>query len=254
MMFYSLLLGLVVIVIIAACFMMDELWDMARVTTFDPARDIPSQAGKVILITGGAGALGRQAAIELARYGRPARIYIADLPRDEEAKETLARQIIHEAYDSQPRSSDPAGSLPPHTEIQFLDLDLSSFDAVRSCAAEFAAREQRLDILFCNAGIIRIPPLMTKEGYEIHFGTNYLGHALLCQLLMPTLLRTTQQQPDADVRVIILSSEGHTAAPKNGIDFDKVKTDCSHIVSAQPSFRSKESDESLTPFTLFRIM
>ena len=60
---------------------MVELKDMARVTifgsreknSFEPARDIPSLAGKVILITGGLGDLGMQSAIELARHGRPAR-------------------------------------------------------------------------------------------------------------------------------------------------------------------------------------
>ncbi|GIJ86876.1 hypothetical protein Asppvi_005774 [Aspergillus pseudoviridinutans] len=195
---------------------------------FDPAQDIPSMADKVIFITGAAGDLGRETALALARYGRPSRIYIADLPRSDDAKQALTHQIDSEAYgDSISRTSETA--VTTSTEIRYLDVDLASFDSVRKCAQKFAAQEQRLDILILNAGIIRVPPATTMEGYEIHFGVNYLGHALLTRLLMPMLLRTTQRQPGADVRVVVVSSEGHVSAPKQGVDFDLVKTSCSNL-------------------------
>ncbi|GIK05266.1 hypothetical protein Aspvir_009370 [Aspergillus viridinutans] len=195
---------------------------------FNPAQDIPSMAGKVIFITGAAGDLGQQTAIELARYGRPSRIYIADLPRDDDAKQALTHQIASEAYgDSIPPTVETA--VTTSTEIRFLDLDLASFDSVRKCAQTFAAQEQRLDILILNAGIIRVPPATTMEGYETHFGVNYLGHALLTRLVMPILLHTTQQQPGADVRIVVVSSEGHVSAPKQGVDFDLVKTSCANL-------------------------
>ncbi len=73
---------------------------------------------------------------------------------------------------------------------------------------------------------------MTAEAYQIHFGINYLGHALLSRLLVPTMLRTIQQQPD--VRIVIVSSEGHVIAPKGGIDFNKLKTNGADIVSSSP--------------------
>ncbi|PKX88689.1 NAD(P)-binding protein [Aspergillus novofumigatus IBT 16806] len=207
---------------------MSNIWDMIRVVVFgsnndasrngapafNPAQDIPSMAGKVIFITGAAGDLGRQTAIELARYGRPSRIYIADLPRTDDAKQALIRQIDSEAYGD---------------SIRFLELDLASFESVRKCAQQFAAQEQHLDILILNAGIIRVPPITTPEGYEIHFGVNYLGHALLTRLLMPMLLRTTQRESGADARVVVVSSEGHVSAPKQGVDFELVKTNCSNL-------------------------
>jgi retinol dehydrogenase-12 len=196
-------------------------------SAFDPARDIPSLAGKVILITGAAGDLGRQTATELARHGRPARIYVADLPRDEKAKKAITDQITDDAYrDAGPKLKTGAVI---RTDIRYLELDLGSFDSVRKCASIFNDLEPRLDILFLNAGLIRASPMMTTDGYELHFGVNYLGHALLAQLLMPVLIRTTQQQADSDVRVIILSSEGHIAAPKNGIDLTKVQTNCADM-------------------------
>ncbi|KAG2019252.1 hypothetical protein GB937_005166 [Aspergillus fischeri] len=167
---------------------------------FNPAQDIPSMADKIIFITSAAGDLGRQTAIELARYGRPSRIYIADLPRNDDAKQALIRQIHDEAY---------GDFISPY-------LGHGRHD--------FAAQEQHLDILILNAGIIRVPPATTSEGYEIHFGVNYLGHALLTRLLMPMLLRTMQRQPGADV-----SSEGHVSAPKQGVDFELVRTNCSNL-------------------------
>lgn len=194
--------------------------------TFKPARDIKSLDGKIVLITGAAGDLGRQTAIELAKHGRPARIYVADLPRDEAGKKAVIEQIQHEAFGE---SKDEADS---RTEVRYLDLDLTYFESIRACVAEFVAREKRLDILVLNAGIIRVATGRTKEGYEIHFGLNYLGHALLTSLLVPTMLHTasTLQQPDSDVRVVVVSSEGHAVAPKGGIQFDKVKTDCADMV------------------------
>lgn len=252
-MLLSLLIGFVIICILAV--VMTEFRDMFRVVllgsrnrsgaTFEPARDIPSLADKVILITGAAGDLGRQTAIELARYGRPARIYIADLPRDDDAKKVLARRILDEAYGESKSDSETTG---PRTEIRFLELDLSSFESVRKCATDFSAQEQRLDILFLNGGIIRVAPETTSEGYEVHFGINYLGHALLSRLLVPIMQRTIQQQPNADVRVIIVSSEGHLSAPKNGIAFDKVKTDCADMVSNATSSQRHRQSPGLTMY------
>ncbi|KAF2689536.1 NAD(P)-binding protein [Lentithecium fluviatile CBS 122367] len=238
---------------------MVEFREMARVTLFGSrnktsngsganfvaARDIPSLAGKVVLITGAAGDLGRQTAIELARHGRPARIYVADLPRDEAAKNAVVDNITHEAF-GESFEAERSDTSAPRTEVRFLELDLTSFESVRACAAEFVAKEERLDILLLNAGIIRVATGTTKEGYEVHFGLNYLGHALLSKLLVPTMVHTAQQQPGADVRVVVVSSEGHAMAPKGGIQFDKLKTDCADISYTQRYGQSKVALIGLT--------
>jgi NAD(P)-dependent dehydrogenase (short-subunit alcohol dehydrogenase family) len=64
-----------------------------------------------------------------------------------------------------------------------------------------------------NAGIMAQPAALTKDGYEIQFGTNHIGHALLTKKLMPVLQKTASE-PNADVRIINLTSEGHRFAPK----------------------------------------
>lgn len=227
---------------------MSQLIDMARVTlfgsrnsgngaSFEPARDIPSLAGKVILITGAAGDLGRSTAVELARYGRPARIYVADLPRSDQAKEYVLDRIWRES-----RGGESGTEGDEHTEVRFLDLDLASFASIEKCATSFIAQEERLDILVLNAGIIRVKPGTTTDGYEIHFGLNYLGHALLSKLLLPTLLRTTELNPGADVRLVVISSEGHEVVPKGGIQFDKLKTDCADMVCLSPMPQASFAD------------
>ncbi|KAJ8120490.1 hypothetical protein ONZ43_g2813 [Nemania bipapillata] len=229
--------------LIGLTFIMVEFREMLRVTlfgsqnaaskgaSFEPSRDIPSLAGKVILITGAAGDLGRQTAIELARYGRPARIYIADLPLDQSAKTALIDRVTQEAY------GDDDADASTRTVIRFLDLDLTKFASIRACAAEFVSMEDRLDVLVLNAGVIRVPPLVTSEGYELHFGLNYLGHALLARLLVPKLQYTAQSHED--VRIVIISSEGHEIAPKSGIQYSKLKTSCSELSYAQRYGQSK---------------
>ncbi|KAI1170016.1 NAD(P)-binding protein [Nemania sp. FL0916] len=207
-------------------------------TSFEPGRDIPSLAGKVILITGAAGDLGRQTAVELARYGRPARIYIADLPVDAAAKTALVGRVTREAYDSQDGDEDD-DDLSTRTEIRFIDLDLTSFSSIRACAAEFTSKEDRLDVLMLNAGVIRVPPLQTSGGYELHFGLNYLGHALLTRLLMPTLQKTAARPNNDNVRIVVISSEGHAVAPKGGIQYSILKTSCSEMSYAQRYGQSK---------------
>ena len=231
---------IIIIIIITTTNTMAQLVEMMRVTlfgsrndapdskgtTFDPAQDIPSLAGKVILVTGAAGDLGRTTAVQLARYGRPARIYVADLPCNDPAKKkALLRGMEREAAPEEEGGEAAA----TRTEFRFLDLDLGSFTSVQACVADFLAREERLDVLVLNAGIIRVAPGTTAEGYEAHFGINYLGHALLARLLVPTLARTAEQAR-SDVRVVVVSSEGHAMAPKGGVQFEALKGPCAQMV------------------------
>lgn len=111
----------------------------------------------------------------------------------------------------------------PSAKVTFLHLDLSSFRSISSAAREFTSQSSRLDVLLNNAGIMAVPAGTTEEGYEIQFGTNHLGHALLTKLLLPTLLSTAEK--GTDVRIVNLSSEGHNLAPTGGILFDKSKLD-----------------------------
>jgi NAD(P)-dependent dehydrogenase (short-subunit alcohol dehydrogenase family) len=100
-------------------------------------------------------------------------------------------------------------------------MDLSSLQDVKAAAARFA--HDRLDILMCNAGILDMPPSLTVDGFQIVMATNHLGHAMLIRHLLPVLSRTVKM-PEADVRIVILSSSGYQFHPKGGINWDAIRS------------------------------
>lgn len=112
----------------------------------------------------------------------------------------------------------------PEAQITFLELDLASLDSVKNAAATFNAASTRLDVLMNNAGIMAVPAGLTKQGYELQFGTNHMGHALFTKLLMPKLLETAKEE-GSQVRIVNVSSMGHKYAPTGGISFPSLKTD-----------------------------
>ena len=149
--------------------------------------------------------LGKETILQLAKHS-PARIYLAG--RSSSDAEAAIKEI---------KQAVPSG------HITFLHLDLTSFDSIAFAARRFTSESGRLDVLINNAGIMAVPSgKVTQEGFEVQFGTNYLGHALLTKLLLPTLL-STAKKPGSDVRILNLSSEAHNMAPSGGIIFDKTK-------------------------------
>jgi len=92
--------------------------------------------------------------------------------------------------------------------------ELSDPASVRACAAEVIALGKPLDAIICNAGIMALPKLEQKHGYELQFFTNHIGHFILVTSLLDSL---------ADKgRVVIVSSDAHNGAPSEGIQFDNL--------------------------------
>jgi NAD(P)-dependent dehydrogenase (short-subunit alcohol dehydrogenase family) len=111
----------------------------------------------------------------------------------------------------------------PSVRSSFISLDLASLASVQAGAKAVLSLTTRLDILICNAGIMAVPPALTIDGYELQFGTNHLGHALLTKLLLPTMI-STAKLPGTDIRVVFLSSEAFQGHPVGGIIFSDLKT------------------------------
>ncbi|CAI6089580.1 unnamed protein product [Clonostachys chloroleuca] len=175
-------------------------------TTFNPATDIPDLSGRVILVTGGNTGLGKQYSLELCRHN-PAQVWLVarNLDKAQAAVAEIQSQV-------------------PGAPIEILEIDLSSLSSVEKAAREFQQRCDGLDILMLNAGIIMAPLGKTQDGYEVHFGTNYMGHALLTKLLLPTIEKTIATRESPDARILIVSSSGYKLAPKEGIAYESVKT------------------------------
>ncbi|RMY77575.1 hypothetical protein D0863_01222 [Hortaea werneckii] len=171
---------------------------------FDTEKDIGDLSGNVILITGGNAGIGK-ATVEALVPHNPASIYIC--ARNLGTAKTLA---------------DDVRKATPDANIEILQLDLSSFESVKSCASAFNSKADRLDVLFLNAGVSSISPRLSKEGYEIEFAINHMGHALLTQLLLPKMLQTKQKHPTADLRIVSTSSMAYTAPPGGKIDVSQM--------------------------------
>lgn len=163
----------------------------------------------MILVTGGNIGLGRECLHQLVKHN-PERIYLAARSRSK-AEATIKELNQTLAQDDKTQSL-----------IKFLECDLSSFDSIKTAVTSFRAENERLDILMNNAGIMACPPALTKEGYEIQFGTNHVGHALLTKMLLPILTNTAQR--GADVRIVNLSSAAERMAPRGGFDFASLKS------------------------------
>lgn len=90
----------------------------------------------------------------------------------------------------------------PKLSLEVMELDLADLDSIRSFSQGFLARHSHLDVLVNNAGLNAMSE-KTKQGFEGVFGTNFLGHFLLTQLLYPSLVATKGS------RVVNLSSVMH---------------------------------------------
>jgi NAD(P)-dependent dehydrogenase (short-subunit alcohol dehydrogenase family) len=192
----------------------------AKKHTYSPDKDIPDLAGKVILVTGGNNGLGKETIKQLAKHN-PAKIYMG--ARSKSKASAAIAELKEES---------------PSANIIYLEIDLASFSSIKRAAATFLAENVNLHILVNNAGIFGIPAGLTEDGYEIQFGTNYIGPALFTKLLLP-ILEKTAAISESDVRIINISSEIYTLAPKGGLLLGQEKTPLAEISSLARYGQSK---------------
>ena len=168
-----------------------------------------SQAGRRFLITGANSGVGYSAAVELAKRGAVVVMACRDRRRAEASLKKL--QV------------DAAGPESAAGEASVVELDLASLDSVRRVAEAEVASETPLHGLINNAGVMAPPKRQeTKDGFELQFGTNVLGHFALTCRLMPVLLLGQEALPEDAPRVVTLASIAHKRGRMN---FDDLQSD-----------------------------
>lgn len=109
------------------------------------------------------------------------------------------------------------------SRISFIACDMTSMASVKACVETLMAQHDRLDIFIENAGISEVSGagVMTDDGYERVWQTNYLAHALMDHMLLPLLERTAQD--GTDVRLVVVSSNMHTWVPATGVSYESLR-------------------------------
>lgn len=158
--------------------------------------DIPDQAGRTALVTGGNSGLGLATAKALAAKGARVLIGCRDAQRGAGALEAIAAV---------------AAGAPPALIL----LDLADLASVRAAADAIGQAAPSLDVLVNNAGVMATPYATTADGFELQLGTNHLGHFALTGLLLPLLLAAPAP------RVVTTSSQAHRAG---AIRFDDLQS------------------------------
>jgi NAD(P)-dependent dehydrogenase (short-subunit alcohol dehydrogenase family) len=143
--------------------------------------DIPSLGGRLAVVTGANSGIGWHTALELARAGAQVILASRTESKGSDAVDRIQKQL-------------------PHARVRLEILDLASLRSVQSFAARIGG-EAKLDLLVNNAGVMAVPKRqVTVDGFELQFGTNFLGPFALTMALLPALMRA--QSP----RVTTISS------------------------------------------------
>ncbi|MDT7636110.1 MAG: hypothetical protein QOC83_398 [Pseudonocardiales bacterium] len=147
-------------------------------------RAVPEQQDRVAVITGANSGLGFETARVLATRGASVVLAVRDVEKGKRAAARIAETT-------------------PGADLTVQPLDLTSLTSVRAAAAELRDRHPKIDLLVNNAGVMNPPRQVTRDGFELQFGTNHLGHFALTGLLLDRLL------PVPGSRVVTVSSVAH---------------------------------------------
>jgi len=145
---------------------------------------IGDQSGRRFVVTGANSGLGFETARLLAAHGGHVLLTARSQAKGEGA---VARLKVAQ----------------PDAQVEYGVLDLADLDSVRSFAAGLSAAGRSFDVLVNNAGVMFPPCLLSRQGNELQFATNHLGHFALTGLLLDTIRQAS------DARVVTVSSLEH---------------------------------------------
>ncbi|MCZ0727535.1 SDR family NAD(P)-dependent oxidoreductase [Mycolicibacterium iranicum] len=165
------------------------------------AADVPDQTGRAVIITGANTGIGYEAALVLAGKGARVVLAVRNAGKGQKAIDAIARKH-------------------PGAAVTLQELDLSSLGSVRKATDALRAAHPRIDLLINNAGVMYPPKQVTRDGFELQFGTNHLGHFAFTGLLLDNLLEVPGS------RVVTVASIAHNI--RAGIHFDDLQWERSY--------------------------
>jgi len=169
------------------------------------SKDIPSQQGKNIIVTGANSGLGLEASTVLARKGANIIMAVRNVDKGKEAAKNIKTRQ-------------------PDAKLDLMLLDLSDLQSIHRFSDEFHSKYSQLHILINNAGVMApANRLSTKQHFEVQFGANHLGHFALTGLLLDIIKKTPNS------RVVLQSSNAHSESfMKPDIHFDDLNWEKSY--------------------------
>jgi NAD(P)-dependent dehydrogenase (short-subunit alcohol dehydrogenase family) len=159
------------------------------------SENISDQKGKVVIVTGSSSGLGYETAKVLANKNATVIVAVRN-----EVKGNAAVEKIK--VDN------------PIADIQVMLVDLSNLESVHKFSENFKKKFKKLDLLINNAGVMNPPYTKTKDGFELQFGTNHLGHFALTGLLIELIKKTPNS------RIVNVSSTSHKIGKLNFDDLN----------------------------------
>ncbi|KDE03200.1 hypothetical protein MVLG_06291 [Microbotryum lychnidis-dioicae p1A1 Lamole] len=161
-------------------------------SAYDAERDMPDMTGQIVMVTGGNAGIGLETVKRLML--KNAKVYIA--ARSEER--------VMKAIEALERQTNVQG------KAIWIKMDLCDLVSLKKSAEQFSSLEERLDLLYVNAGVA-MPQVdqLTKDGYDLTFGTNVLGHYYFVKYLIPSL-RASAASRGKPARIVWTASEAAT--------------------------------------------
>jgi len=148
------------------------------------AADVPDQHGRIAVVTGANSGIGFETAAVLAARGAHVVLAVRNLEKGAQARQRILTKR-------------------PQAEVSLQELDLTSLDSVRAAATALHDDLPRIDLLINNAGVMWTPKGVTRDGFELQFGTNHLGHFAFTGLVLDQLLTVPGS------RVVTVASLAH---------------------------------------------
>ncbi|ESO97565.1 hypothetical protein LOTGIDRAFT_152655 [Lottia gigantea] len=174
---------------------------------------------RTYLVTGGNTGIGYEVAKNIALLGGHVIIACRNMPKAEAAIKQMQKEYEDDFHDKLKNEPDAINKDPRKLNLEVMEVDLASFKSTKRFIDEFKARNCKLNVLICNAGVSAQNRELTEDGFELMLQANYLSHLLIILHFVPILMASGD-----DSRIVQTSSLMHIFAKHNINDMNAEKS------------------------------